>query len=361
MYFDNIYFGKADAPEAPTAPTTAPTAPTAAAADVVSLYSDAAGYTTTAGFDLPNWGQSQMLADATIASNKVLKGEAFTYQGFQFDAVNATSKSLGKLHLDIWSQDATKVRVYVISKKAGGASGVEDSEYVEITPTAGAWKGVDIPLSSFSKIDPTQIFQVKLDTALSGVSKAMYFDNIYFGKADAPSAPTTAPTAPTEAAGDVVSLFSEVYTNTTINTWSAGWDQADVTDITIAGNAVKQYSDLSFAGIEFTSSPINASNMRHLHLDVWKKNADSIFKIKLVDFGADGAFGGGNDVEHELVYNATGKPSLAGNQWVSLDIPLSDLTGLTTRGHLAQMIVSGSGTGDTVWLDNLYLYSSPVI
>jgi hypothetical protein len=164
-----------------------------------------------------------------------------------------------------------------------------------------------------------------------------------------------------EAEGDVISLFSEVYTNTTVNTWSAGWDQADVTDITIAGNAVKQYSDLSFAGIEFTSSPINASNMTHLHLDVWKKNADSIFKIKLVDFGADGAFGGGNDVEHELVYNATGKPSLAGNQWVSLDIPLSDLTGLTTRGHLAQMIVSGSGTGDTVWLDNLYLYSSPVI
>ena len=319
---------------------------------MVSLYSDA--YTTTGGFDIPNWGQSKMVADTTIASNKVLKGEAFTYQGFQFDAVNATTKGLGKLHLDIWSKDATPVKVYVIS--AG-----QDSEFVTITPTAGAWKAVDIDLSAFTKIDKANIIQVKLDTAIQPTTKEMYFDNIYFGKADAPSAPTTAPTAPTEAAGDVVSLFSEVYTNTTINTWSAGWDQADVTDITIAGNAVKQYSDLSFAGIEFTSSPINASNMTHLHLDVWKKNADSIFKIKLVDFGADGAFGGGNDVEHELVYNATGKPSLAGNQWVSLDIPLSDLTGLTTRGHLAQMIVSGSGTGDTVWLDNLYLYSSPVI
>ncbi|MEI7786080.1 MAG: glycoside hydrolase family 16 protein, partial [Betaproteobacteria bacterium] len=201
-----VYQGSASSPSSPAAPTTAPTAPTAAAADVVSLYSDAAGYTTTAGFDLPYWGQGKMLADATIGTNHVLKGDQFTYQGFEFAAVDATAKGLGKLHMDIWSQDATKVRVYVISKKAGG--GAEDTDYVEVTPTAGAWKGVDIDLSQFPKIDPTQIFQVKLDTALGGASKVMYFDNIYFGKADAPaapSAPTTAPTAPTAAAADVVS------------------------------------------------------------------------------------------------------------------------------------------------------------
>jgi Ca2+-binding RTX toxin-like protein/uncharacterized protein (DUF302 family) len=174
MYFDNIYFGKAALADAPT---TAPTAPTALAADVVSLYSDA--YTTTAGFDLPYWGQSKMVADTTIASNKVLKGDAFTYQGFQFDPINATTKGLLKLHLDIWSADATPVKVYVIS--AG-----QDSEYVEVTPTAGAWKAVDIDLSAFTKIDKSKIIQVKLDTGISPTTKVMYFDNIYFGKAAPP-------------------------------------------------------------------------------------------------------------------------------------------------------------------------------
>jgi beta-glucanase (GH16 family) len=156
------------------APATAPAAPTALAADVASLYSDV--YTSTAGFDLPNWGQSKMLADTTVASNKVLKGDAFTYQGFQFDAIDATSNGLGKLHLDLWSQDGTPVKVYVIS--AG-----QDSDYVEVTPKAGAWKAVDIELSAFNKIDQSKIIQVKLDTGIQPTTKVMYFDNIYFGKA----------------------------------------------------------------------------------------------------------------------------------------------------------------------------------
>jgi hypothetical protein len=157
---------------------------------------------------------------------------------------------------------------------------------------------------------------------------------------------------------EVISLFSDTYTNVAIDTWSAGWDQADVVDVTIANNLVKQISSLSFAGVEFTSHPIDASSMNFLHLDVWKQNPDSIFKIKLVDFGSDGVYGGGNDVEHELIYNAVGKSALAGNQWVSLDIPLSDFSGLTTKSHIAQMIVSGQGPNDKLWLDNVYLHKA---
>lgn len=154
-----------------SAPTTAPTAPTALAANVKSLYSDS--YTTVSGFDVPNWGQLQMVSDVTIAGNKVFKNDKFTYQGFQFDAINATSSGLTSLHIDVWSADATPVKVYVIS--AG-----QDTESVDIVPTAGAWKGVDIPLSSFTKINKAAIFQVKLDTAIQPITKVMYFDNIYF-------------------------------------------------------------------------------------------------------------------------------------------------------------------------------------
>jgi hypothetical protein len=79
------------------------------------------------------------------------------------------------LHIDVWSADATPVKAYVIS--AG-----QDTESVNIVPTAGAWKGVDIPLSSFTKINKGAIFQLKLDTAIQPVTKVMYFDNIYFAK-----------------------------------------------------------------------------------------------------------------------------------------------------------------------------------
>ncbi len=345
-------------------PTTAPAAPTAAADTVVSLFSEA--YTTTAGFDMPKWGPSKLLSDTTIASNHVLMGDAFTFQGFQFDAFDANTKNLGKLHLDIWSKDATPVNVYVISDG-------QHSEFVTITPTAGAWKGVDIDLSAFTKIDKTKIFQVKLDTMIQPTTKEMYFDNIYFAKADATTtptdptapvlAPTKAPVVPTLAAENVLSFFSDSYNNVTVNTWSADWDAADVATVSLENNPALKYTNLGFAGIEFTTAPVDATQMTHLHLDVWKENPSSVFKIKLVDFGANGVYQGAvnDDVEHELLFNIAGKPSMAGNQWVSVDIPLSEMTGLSTRAHLAQMIISGSGAGDTVWVDNVYLHNSAAV
>ena len=105
-------------------------------------------------------------------------------------------------------------------------------------------------------------------------------------------------------AADVISLFSDAYPNLPVDTWSATWDQADVADVQIAGNAAKKYTNLAFAGIEFTSQPVNASAMTHLHIDLWTQD-DAQFKVKLVDFGANGAFGGGDDSEHEITLSRT--------------------------------------------------------
>ncbi|MDV7400073.1 hypothetical protein RZS08_52140, partial [Arthrospira platensis SPKY1] len=113
-------------------------------------------------------------------------------------------------------------------------------------------------------------------------------------------------------------------------------------DVQVAGNAVKKYTNLSFAGIEFTAPTIDASAMTHFSLDLWTPDptaAPAVFKVKLVDFGADGAFGGGDDREHELTFTAASTPALATGQWVRFDIPLSAFTGLTTRGNLAQLIL----------------------
>ncbi len=97
--------------------------------------------------------------------------------------------------------------------------------------------------------------------------------------------------------------------------------------------------------------------MTRFHMDIWTPDptaAPAAFRIKLVDFGADGVFGGGNDVEHELTFTRTSTPPLTTGNWVSFDIPLADLTGLTTKGHLAQMIISGDLK--TVYVDNVLLH-----
>ena len=166
--------------------------------------------------------------------------------------------------------------------------------------------------------------------------------------------PTTKAPTPTQVAADVLSLFSGAYTNVTVDTFRADWSNAGpVTDLQVAGDSVKRYSGLNYAGIDFSTHLLDASAMGFFHLDFW--TADStVFKVKLVDFGADGVFGGGDDKEHELSFTPTSTPPLATSSWVSLDLPFSAFSGLTTRAHLAQVVLSASNS--TVFVDNVYFH-----
>jgi hypothetical protein len=166
-------------------------------------------------------------------------------------------------------------------------------------------------------------------------------------------APTVAAPTPALPAADVVSLFSNAYTNVPVDTWSASWDIADVSDFKIAGNDAKAYTNLTYAGIEFTTNTINASAMTHVHLDVWIPQG-VFFRVKLVDFGADGVYGGGDDQQQELTFNAGSAPPLAFGVWSGLDIPLSNFTALPSRAHLAQLILSSDSK--IVYLDNVYFH-----
>jgi hypothetical protein len=163
--------------------------------------------------------------------------------------------------------------------------------------------------------------------------------------------PTPAPT-PSFPAFEVISLFSNAYVNVPVNTWSAPWDQADVSDIKISGNDTKVYTSLVYAGIEFTTPTIDASAMTHFHLDVWVPTG-ATFRVKLVDFGANAVYGGGDDSEYELTFDPGTTPAINSGTWSNLDIPLADFTGLANRGHVAQLILSGASTA---FVDNVLFH-----
>ncbi len=160
---------------------------------------------------------------------------------------------------------------------------------------------------------------------------------------------TAAPT-PTKAAQSVISLFSNAYVNRPIDTWSAAWDKADVTNAFIDNNDTKRYTKLHYAAIEFSKNPINATAATHLHMDIWTPTA-AAFKVKLVDFGDNGVYQGStnDDSEHELSFT----PDLG--KWVSYDIALNDFKDLKARAHLAQLILVGSNS--RVYVDNVYFFN----
>jgi hypothetical protein len=170
--------------------------------------------------------------------------------------------------------------------------------------------------------------------------------------------PQVAAPTPTKLAANVTSLYSNAYTNAPVDTWSAVWDNADVADVTIAGNATKKYTNHLFSGIEFTTTVIDATARTHFHLDVWTADAAGAdgFKVKLVDFGANGVYQGTpNDDAESIELPFT--PTASG--WFAVDVPLSSFTGLTNKAHLAQLVLVTPGGGKTFWIDNVYLYTIP--
>lgn len=350
VYIDNLYFYKSGGGSATEPGEAAPAPPARDATDVISIFSGT--YTDISGTDFnPNWGQSTVVTTEDIAGNSTLKYASFNYQGTQFGSTQDAS-AMEYLHVDMWTADATVVKVTPINN-----SGSPAENLVSLTPiNSGQWNSYDIPLTDFtaSGMSLNELIQLKFDGQEGVTPSTIYLDNIYFYKTGGATATEPASPAPdpTEDAGDVISLFSDVYTDVTVDTWRTDWSAGTLEEVTIAGNAAKKYSALDFVGIETVANLVDASGMTHLHIDVWSADITS-FAIKLVDFGADGAFNGGDDVEHQLTF---ANPSQG--VWVSYDIPLGDFTNLTTREHIAQYILVGQPSGaTTIWIDNMYFYS----
>lgn len=174
-----------------------------------------------------------------------------------------------------------------------------------------------------------------------------------------PVGPTTAAPVPTRNAADVISLYSNAYTNVPVDTWNTRWQYSTAEEyfIQVGGDDIIRYRNLNFVGIEFASTTINATAMSGFHIDIWTPDITALpnnFKVLLVDFGANGVVGGGDDQSHEITITS---PTLVSNNWVSIDIPMSAFTGLATRAHMGQLVLSGSLPN--LYMDNVYFYKIP--
>jgi hypothetical protein len=183
----------------------------------------------------------------------------------------------------------------------------------------------------------------------------------------APIVPTVAPPAPTVDPSKVISLLTKAYTNRPVDTWGTAWSNgnagANLTELTVGGDLIKKYAKISYVGVEFTgANVIDASGMTYFHVDVWTPDMKA-FQVKLVDFGADGAYGGGDDTEAVFTADASTTPALTGQkQWASLNIPLANFN--MNKKHLAQLlfVATGADAGvGTAYIDNVYFHNSPFI
>jgi hypothetical protein len=164
---------------------------------------------------------------------------------------------------------------------------------------------------------------------------------------------------PTIAAANAITIYSDsgtlAGTAVPVDTFRTVWSGANLDNVVLSGNAALKYTNLGFVGIETVNNQINATGMNIFHIDVYTATATT-FAVKLVDFGANGGYQGGDDAEHELALTTQ-------VGWNSYNILLSDFTGLTTRAHIAQIILAGSGTAyvDNMYFGNVEVQVAPVL
>lgn len=184
-----------------------------------------------------------------------------------------------------------------------------------------------------------------------GLSDAsMFIDNVSLRQANSPA---SALPGPGVADSMVVSIFSDDYIDVAVDTyrtpWSSGFTKFSIDSVD--NNKFITYDSLDFVGIEMTSTPLDISEMTHVYFNVWTPNTD-VMRIKLVDFGDDGTFGGGDDSEHEVTFENYPK-----SQWLTANIPLYVFEGLNGDENIAQIIFSAAPVNEsTLHIDNLLFW-----
>jgi hypothetical protein len=169
----------------------------------------------------------------------------------------------------------------------------------------------------------------------------IYFDNISFSPATVPGSPAEAAPTPTLAEANVISIFSDAYTNIDGVNLNPAWGQSTVvTEMAIEGNNTLLYTGLNYQGTEFISQDV--SGMTYLHIDYWTDNSTALnFFVISQTPTVDSDY-------HTF--------ALVSEQWVSVDIPLTTFPNVDLT-DVFQFKVEGNGT---IYWDNFYFYSNPV-
>jgi len=169
----------------------------------------------------------------------------------------------------------------------------------------------------------------------------------------------TAP-MPTELAADVISLFSDKYTNVPVDFFNGFYvgSTTQTADLKLGNDNFKYYSTLNYVGIEFGNPVVNATEMGFLHLDIWTNDDTSNnFIIKIRDRGANGTLntdvntGNPTEDDKEIAYTLSAN-NITKGQWVSIDIPLTGNIA-NQKNNLAQIVFVGD---INFILDNLYFH-----
>ncbi|WP_298902888.1 carbohydrate-binding protein [uncultured Psychroserpens sp.] len=161
---------------------------------------------------------------------------------------------------------------------------------------------------------------------------------------------------------NVISLFSDAYTNIPVDYYNGFFAPFQTTlggapPLNIGGEEVINYTDLNFVGVGtfLNVSPIDATQMTHLHVDINVQeaiDAGDFIRLEILN---------GVQTPDEISGSVTLNSSqLVSNGWASFDIALGDFAGLSVRDQLGLLFFVSDATVSNIYVDNIYYYKEVI-
>jgi hypothetical protein len=273
-------------------------------------------------------------------------------QAFQFKTVGNGTIFLDNIYF--WKEptvQGTDATLASITSGGSEISGFSPSIIEYTIELASGTQVENIPTLAYTPADANATVVESLATSFPGTStltvtsgdsntQIVYTINY---TVEVITSPSDAPSAPTSLSENVVSLFSDTYTDISMNSWRESWSSmTGGTEETFADNAVKTYTNAGYAGIT-PSAPIDASGMEYISFDYWSSDVTS-FKFKLESAGPEA-----HEVDNLLATNGS---------WNTITIDLTNYSNVDLS-NISIIVLSAVGNANSFYIDNLYFWKAP--
>jgi hypothetical protein len=163
---------------------------------------------------------------------------------------------------------------------------------------------------------------------------------------------------PTRNPANVLSVFSDTYTNVPVYYYNGYWTPGSTTgsaDFSVNGNNILNYTTFNYVGISFANPTLNATAMTRVHFNMYIPNnvpPNFSFLISIEDWGANQVDNGGDDTRQQIFVTAS---QVQANTWITIDAPIT----LVNRNNIGLIImenINGSSLSN-FYMDNIYFYN----
>ncbi len=169
-----------------------------------------------------------------------------------------------------------------------------------------------------------------------------------------------APT-PTLASSQVISIFSDAYTNVPVDFYNGYWEPFQTTqsaDLFLNGDNILYYTSFNFVGNQFANPTVDVTEKSTLHLNMYipaEIPSDLDFLITIKDFGADAVDGGDDDTTQQVFFYAS---DFTAYTWATLEIPVT----LANKNNIGLIIYENinnptTSSIESFYLDNIYFHN----